>query len=158
MPYKKKTAKKNKRVLSENLREYLLTGEQKMKGDIELFNLQKSPSRMKAVWNAVKGGILAEFIKKNPCSRPYGFWLLDAPERRRKTGGSGDGWSLGMAIDSEGLPKYWQLDWNKENPPTFESKAAYLDRHGLLSPMEKAYLEKHPRLLDPERVELEKSS
>ena len=153
MPYKKKTAKKNKRVLSENLREYLLTGEQKMKGDIELFNLQKSPSRMKAVWNAVKKEILAEFIKKNPCSRPYGFWLLDAPEHRQQTGGSGDGWTPGMAIDYEGLPKYWQLEWDKKNPPCFSSSAAYLERHGLLSPVEETYLAKHPELLEPEKLQ-----
>jgi hypothetical protein len=45
----------------------------------------------------------------------------------------------GVAIDSE-------------DPPTFESEAAYLDRYGLLSETEKRWLEKHPELMGPEVV------
>jgi len=36
-----------------------------------------------------------------------------------------------------------------EDPPRFESEAAYLERHGLLSPAELRYLEKHPELAEP---------
>jgi len=50
-----------------------------------------------------------------------------------------DGDFKGVAID----PK---------DPPTFESEAAYLQRHGLLSETEKRYLKTHPELLEPERV------
>ncbi len=38
------------------------------------------------------------------------------------------------------------------DPPTFESQAAYLKRHGLLTTEEKRHLGKHPELLKPEAV------
>lgn len=41
------------------------------------------------------------------------------------------------------------------DPPRYESQAAYLKRNGLLTAEEKAYLAKHPALLKPERVEIE---
>ncbi len=45
--------------------------------------------------------------------------------------------------------------YNKEDPPTFESEAAYLQRHNLLSEIEEKYLKQHPELLKPEKVEFE---
>ena len=35
------------------------------------------------------------------------------------------------------------------DPPTFESEAAYLQRHDLLTPQEKKYLASHRKLLEP---------
>ncbi len=39
---------------------------------------------------------------------------------------------------------------DQAHPPTFESQAAYLQRHGCLTHEEKKYLGKHPALLEPE--------
>jgi hypothetical protein len=39
-----------------------------------------------------------------------------------------------------------------EDPPTFESETAYLQRHGLLTPAEVRHLAAHPELLAPEPV------
>ncbi|HAR38567.1 MAG TPA: hypothetical protein DCS09_08385, partial [Porphyromonadaceae bacterium] len=36
------------------------------------------------------------------------------------------------------------------DPPKYESQAAYLRRHGLLTREERAHLGKHPELLEPE--------
>jgi len=41
-----------------------------------------------------------------------------------------------------------------DNSPCFESEAAYLDRHGLLTDFEKRHLAKHPELLEPETVNI----
>ena len=153
MPYKKKTAKKSKSVISENLRTYLLTGERK-NSDAEVFRLSGLQDHLQKVWDAVKNQILPGWIKENPCKRPFVFWLL-ASEKRKKVSGIG-GWRCGMAIDFDGLPKYWQLGWSKTQPPNFESQATYLQRHGFLSDIEKVYFEKHPGLSDPEKVEFEK--
>ena len=152
MPYKKQIAKKNKSVISENLRTYLLTGDRE-KADVEVFRLSGSPHRLQLVWDAVKKEILNNWIKQHPCTRPFIFWIL-APEKRKKVSGSG-GWRPGMAIDSDGLPQYWQLWWSKKHPPNFESQATFLDRNGFLTPAEKKYLEKNPKLLKPERIEYE---
>ncbi len=150
MPYKKQIARKSKSVISENLRTYLLTGERK-NSDAEVFRLSGSWDLLQKVWNAVRNELTKDWIKENPCTRPFIFWLL-ASERRKKISGSG-GWRPGMAIDSAGLPQYWQLNWNKKNAPIFESQAAYLQRNELLNEIEKAYLAKHLGLLKPEKIE-----
>lgn len=67
----------------------------------------------------------------------------------------------GRSKDIHGKPigtKYKEGDFkgvaiDPNDPPTFESEAAYLDRHGLLTPEEKRHLEKHPELLEPEEIE-----
>jgi hypothetical protein len=41
------------------------------------------------------------------------------------------------------------------DPPTYESEAAYLRRHDLLSEIEERYLKQHSELLKPEKVEFE---
>jgi len=41
------------------------------------------------------------------------------------------------------------------NPPIFESEAAYLERHDFLTPTEKTYLKKYPELLEPEKIEFD---
>lgn len=42
------------------------------------------------------------------------------------------------------------------DPPLYESQAAYLERLGLLTPTEKAYLKKHQELMEPEAIEYDK--
>ncbi len=54
-----------------------------------------------------------------------------------KTGNYTEGDFSGVAIDPD-------------DPPLFESQAAYLQRHGLLEKTEVAYLRKHQELLEPE--------
>jgi hypothetical protein len=119
----------------------------------DIFLMLCSDRKLRATWESHKAEVLAGWIKERPCSRPYAFWFLDAPEPRRQVSGVGNGWSPGMGMDRKGLPRYWQPEWNKNDSPIFESQATFLDRHGLLSPVEKAYLAKHPGILEPERIE-----
>ena len=153
MPYKKQIARKRKTVISDNVRNFLLTGE-RAKGDVKVFKLAQSPKQIRAVWAAVRNDILPEFIRDNLCIRPYAFWIAEAPERRRKVAGSGDGWTPGTAMDSDGTPKYWQIDWDKNDGPCFESQALFLKRHGLLTTTEKQYLKEHKELLQPDQIYL----
>lgn len=51
-----------------------------------------------------------------------------------------DGDFKGVAIDPD-------------DPPRFESEAAYLDRHALLTAPESHHIEKHPELMNPEKIE-----
>lgn len=41
------------------------------------------------------------------------------------------------------------------DPPVFESEAAYLERHGLLTASEKKWLAGHPEAMEPERIEFD---
>ncbi len=149
---KRVTRKIAKMPLSEDLKVYLLSGERK-NSDAEIFRLAASEDRLQAAWDTAKDEILRKWIKEHPCTRPFIFWLL-ATEKRKKVSGSG-GWRPGMAIDTDGLPKYWQLSWSKKTPPSFESQAVYLERHKLLSESEQIYLKQHPELLKPEKVEFD---
>ncbi len=73
-------------------------------------------------WHACRAAILPLWIAQRPCSRPKAWWIFDAPENRTRVAG----------ID--------------------ESQAAFLDRHNLLTPAERAHLFLHTDLLSPERV------
>ena len=69
----------------------------------------------------------------------------------------------GRAKDIHGNPiglEHYEGDFagvaiDPDNPPQFESEAAYLERLGLLTPGEKKWLETHPEALEPETVEFE---
>lgn len=147
---------------------------------------------IREAWAAVRDRVLADWIADDPGTRPWAWWLFDAPawagpipsawqgayfvpalrEPRRRLGGRGtanhdalryvptfrfglpaSGWVTdfdvayyrGRAVDVHGKPiatefrgrafPFEALDPN--DPPTFESEAAYLDRHGLMTPAER---------------------
>jgi hypothetical protein len=77
-------------------------------------------------WKNFGTEILAEWIKKNPCTRPWAFW----------------------AIDAGGNVFYCEI-------PAIVEQVKYLEKHGLLTEPEKKYLEKHMELMQPETVEYE---
>lgn len=202
MPRKKKTAKKNIARISENLRNYFLTGDRG--NSFEIWSL--SGERLKAVWQAVENEIVTDFIKQNPCCRPWAWWEFSSPrwkrkfdayfdgklpEPRKRLGGVGDanfeflnyvprfkfGLPTGFVskfdvqyyngvrkdIHGEIISTRWKPgDFSgkaidPDDPPLYESEAAYLQRHGLLTKIEKIHLEKNPALLEPEKIEFEKN-
>lgn len=68
----------------------------------------------------------------------------------------------GTAKDINGNPigtKYKQGDFkgqaiDPDDPPIFESEAVYLERHGLLTPLEIKHLQRHPEIREPEKFEV----
>ena len=68
------------------------------------------------------------------------------------TKGIPDGWITELDVRIHG--KIGKVI-DPEDPPTYESEAAYLKRHGLLTPGEIRHLEKRPELLEPEIVRLD---
>jgi|GEM_PF-5075406 len=123
-------------------------------GACDVFLMELRPA-MKQAWESYRDQIMTDWMKKYPCTRPYAFWKFDAPELRKQISGSGDVDYEGACISSDGLPEYWQVEWDKNDLPTFESEAACLQRLGILTPTEKAYLKKHPKLMEPEVIEYE---
>jgi len=65
-----------------------------------------------------------------PLTRPYGWWKYESVGPRRRIGGKGT--PIGPA-DFWGRPRAYDGDYDMENEPRFESEAAYLKRHGLLT-------------------------
>ena len=96
-------------------------------GACDVFLMELRPA-MKEAWDVYRDEVVADWIKKHPCTRPFAFWKFDAPEPRKQISGSGDVDYDGVRIDSDGLPVYWQVNWKKNDPPTFESEAVCLQR------------------------------
>jgi hypothetical protein len=103
---------------------------------------------LEQLWELHRDVILAEQVKDNPGTRPALWWRYDAPrlpvgrfpghhrdgqlpEPRLRTGGTGTPVAATSAAYAYGLPTAW-IDFDEDDPPTFESEAAYLKRHGLL--------------------------
>ena len=82
-------------------------------------------------WELCREALMTE---ATPGTRPAGWWDYEAPEPRRRLGGTG------TPIPGRGLhrgkPGAYFDDYSNEDPPRFESEEAYLARHGLLTPEE----------------------
>lgn len=86
-------------------REYLFYGLEPDRDAEEYKRLFYSHS----VWQAHRETLLAEFIRLHPGRRPFMWWMLEAPESRRR------------------------LSDREHEPAVFESEAAYLRRYNLLT-------------------------
>ena len=168
--------------------EFLRTGEYPADGadgfwEVFEANAPKHQGKLSDAWSKVRVSLLAEWLRESPGTRPYGWWIHDAPGHRLRLGGRGDdyaahGWHQ---THEQGVPAQWLSQWQidyyngraldihgkrigtefKEgdfpytaidptDPPRFESVAAYLDRHGLLTAAERRRLPSDA--FDPERV------
>jgi hypothetical protein len=107
-----------------------------------------------AFWHEFAAEIVAEHVAARPGTRPVRWFEFDAPEHRRRLGGIGKpceqtglyGYVLGIP-ESRAWPRFddhdfitpmlsWASPVDKDNPPAFESQAAYLRRLGLFMPGE----------------------
>lgn len=108
-----------------------------------------------AVWREHAGRILAEHVKEAPGTRPARWWTYDAPEPRKRLGGIGTMLSectAQLPVLEFGIELYWR-DVDPNDPPGFESEAAYLARLGLLLPGERDRL--GPDAFEVEIVEID---
>jgi len=106
-------------------------------------------------WALHKDFILASWIKKTPCTRPWAWWEVDAPEQCQKISGTGTRLHERMKIYYRDMKNRYGVEVERDvfdpnDPPIYESQAAFLERHGLLTAAERAYLKKHPELMTPE--------
>jgi hypothetical protein len=117
----------------------------------------ESYDAMRLLWEDHCAGILADWIKTKPGTRPAMWWRYDAPrldpekhgrwsrtvlaprliETRRKL--RGDGKPLHEALNYAPAHHYGIPAWcgDPDNPPEFETQRIYLKRHGLLLPAER---------------------
>ena len=139
---RRRITRKLKVVVTDNVRRYLETGVTNER-DIEVYLLSGNTDQLAARWNSQKEVILSEWIENYPGSRPWAWWMFDAQEGRKRTGGKGQAinekYPAWVEYLDKGIPASWH--WiDRTDPPTFESQAAYLDRYGLLKQAEKKKL------------------
>ncbi len=98
---------------------------------------------VREAWDCLRVEILRDWLQAHPGTRPRYWWEIDAPEPRRRmlrgpkrlyAADQPDGWWYGVPSRFE--------DFHHEI--VFESQAAYLQRHGLLSDAERAVLGRIP--------------
>jgi len=117
---------------------------------------------MRELWAQFGGDVLREWAETRPGERPSLWWEYSAPERQRqRIGGTGtpahECLGVGLRLHC-GVPvdwlQAWQVEYREANggppfsrpafdprdPPTFESQAAYLDHHALLTVAERRRL------------------
>jgi hypothetical protein len=87
--------------------------------------------QLRAAWVALRESLMAEHIRKQPRSRPWGWWEYEAPESRRQVADGPE--------PVAGCPLWFGMpELHRGFPPggMYESQDAYLTRLGLLLPGE----------------------
>jgi hypothetical protein len=83
-------------------------------GACEVFLMELRP-KMKEAWISYRDQIIAGWIKRKPCSRPFAFWEFDVTEIRRRVGGTGDLFNdledYGPHECHLGIPGAWVTAW-----------------------------------------------
>jgi hypothetical protein len=107
---------------------------------------------LRELWGRARGEVITGWTKDRPGTRPAAWWRLDAPRQllgthsgafydgklpqpREQLSGAGCDASLisaYMPSYKSGLPTSW-AGFEASDPPVFESQAAYLKRHNLLT-------------------------
>ena len=130
---------------------------------IKTLKWSNNQGKLKKHWRQHKEDILSIWRLEHPGSRPWAWWLFDAPETlRHRLGGQGtadhevfskaeeiffgvhvsyiqdDDFKAYMSL-GETLPPYAQ-PFDPDNAPQWESEASYLQRHGLLTTDEECKL------------------
>ncbi len=123
-----------------------------------LYHTALDPDPVQAEWRSVRSQVLRSWIATHPGTRPYAWWCYEAPEPRRRVGGTGTPKHEVMKYVPAlvfGIPKYWVtqddvglpgifglrgVPFDITDPPRYESQASYLQRHGLLTGQEQEKL------------------
>lgn len=113
------------------------------------------PTRARELWQHWRGELLDDWVAEHPGTRPAAWWTHEASEPRRQLSGYGVLASeryrnLVVPID-RGVPAFDSV--NADDPPRYESEAAYLRRCGVLTGSE---LRRLPRAaFEPEAIALD---
>jgi hypothetical protein len=112
-------------------------------------------AEIRALWDAEKDDIIAEWAQAHPGTRPSCWWRFETHEPRKRLGGRGTPCHSRLSHVAEyqfGIPASFVSDWwinvrhvdverfGRDDPPTFESQAAYLKRHHLFQRGERPQL------------------
>lgn len=130
------------RRISEAAIAYLLYGTEPgpgMPGSWEVYSLKFDDLNEKGIlhqmWRQHGAKLLESFVCSNPGKRPLAWWRLQSAGPRLKVCGTGktmaDEYPAWVPHYTFGIPDSWH-EIDEENPPYFESEAAYLKRLKLL--------------------------
>jgi hypothetical protein len=141
--------KTKKSPLTDEQRRWLYSVDEGLPDDVVILSFEREAATL---WKSYRHEVMEWWIEQKPCSRPARFWEFELSEPRKRLGGTGE---PDVSTDyKKGIPSDWEAI-DPEDPPTFESEAAYLERHGLLTKSEKQWLAEHPEALEPEVISVE---
>ena len=150
MARKKIKAKNRREPTPAWLVEYLISGKEpgiKEPGCLECFQIRgdkiRGGDQVQDVWKKERAGIFKHCKLNTPGQRPWAWWEFDAPEPRLKISGGGlpshEKYPSVLPCFFMGVSRYFN-DIDENDPPIYESEAAYLKRHNLLSKSEELLL------------------
>jgi hypothetical protein len=184
MPLKRRILKTRKQDVAPHVIAYLLCEEERVRElrkdqaltqwDYYMLDFPTCSPAARQIWAAAKELVIPEWIKRHPGTRPPYWWHFDAPRvpkgrwpgwffdgtfaMRERVGGTGlTKWEQQNIVPhfEGGLPSYWiEETIDPDDPPTFESEASYLKRHGLMSAAEMRRLK--AKDFKPEALDLRK--
>ena len=94
---------------------------------------------METAWSELRDELLPTWVEQHPGTRPYAWWRFEAPEPRRQVSSGPE--SLGPATWF-GCPSSFR---GMPHDGMFETEAEYLERLGLLTPVEESQVLSHSR-------------
>lgn len=110
MPRKPRKPRIARQPISAALLSYFETGgyDENADGVCEVFLMMLRP-KMALAWETHRAEILTSWVAANPCSRPWAWWRFDAPEPRRRIGGTGDTFDDQYSVSEcpYGIPDHW---------------------------------------------------
>lgn len=131
------------------------------------------PGPLQKLWKEHRTAILAAWQKRAPGTRPSCWWKFDAP--RLPDQGTGAWFEGTLQLPRERVGGVGVLSWERQrvkpwfvcgmphsdswleidlqDPPRFEAQAAYLKRHGLLTPAERRAIVHRPEAWEPETID-----
>jgi len=139
MPSRRRRRRRTRADQDGGLRMYLLTG--RFPGDDFRHYVEGAPDVQRdaeAAWQVVGAALTADWVAEHPGSRPFAWWLFQAPELRRERPGrvaalcKQFGWQS-VPADFRG-PRYGMA--NPRFPELYETETEYLARLNLLLPGE----------------------
>jgi len=114
------------------------------------YYLMGRPEALRAAWESIAEEICDHWQADFPGTRPPCWWTYSAPEqsRRQLSGGGQPAWIEFAMVPFFhcGLPQAWD-GFKPDDPPTFESQASFLQRHGLLAKHEASKADFRPEAM-----------
>ena len=127
--------------------------------DGNILGYEPSKYIFQEAWVQLRDVILSSWVAEHPGSRPWGWWMFDRPELRRRIDGQVHPFDdpgycakakriraehphggLDLMATSYGIPRYHTTE-HVDRDGLYETEAAYLDRLGLLADDERNAVE-----------------
>jgi hypothetical protein len=143
----RKTRRVKREELGESHKRFLLRGFEPLRLSIARFYTRAGVLDLdttREAWEALRAELLPAYVAEHPGRRPAAWWQFDSPEPMRQQLG---GYNYRGDTQADAIPRRSRCgvpttsgprEWS--DPPVYETQAAFLARHNLLTAGERSAL------------------